>query len=199
MMIFEAMLMTKKQSKNDLQGLSTVAWGTNTSDRPCPTCRLHFRYNFLIFLFTSFNVFGRLQEQLEMCQKSLTGYLEKKRLMFPRLVPRDVDVKCPPLVHQVLLRVRPSPLGDPWPGVRLSHDPVSLALHLRQHRTGGNPEESHFSSSYIPDQVKFHDQDYNKILSIISVEGELVHLERPVRAEGSVEIWLNALLQVIKD
>ena len=47
--------------------------------------------------------------------------------------------------------------------------------------------------------VKFHDQDYNKILSIISVEGELVHLERPVRAEGSVEIWLNALLQVIKD
>ena len=43
--------------------------------------------------------------------------------------------------------------------------------------------------------VKFHDQDYNKILSIISVEGELVHLERPVRAEGSVEIWLNALLQ----
>ena len=43
--------------------------------------------------------------------------------------------------------------------------------------------------------MKFHDQDYNKILSIISVEGELVHLERPVRAEGSVEIWLNALPQ----
>ena len=51
----------------------------------------------------------------------------------------------------------------------------------------------------IPDQVKFHDQDYNKILSIISVEGELVHLERPVRAEGSVEIWLNALLQATLD
>ena len=47
--------------------------------------------------------------------------------------------------------------------------------------------------------MKFHDQDYNKILSIISVEGELVHLERPVRAEGSVEIWLNALLQATLD
>jgi hypothetical protein len=31
-------------------------------------------------------------------------------------------------------------------------------------------------------------QDYNKILTIVSSEGEIVHLERPVRAEGSVEV-----------
>ena len=42
--------------------------------------------------------------------------------------------------------------------------------------------------------VKFHDQDYNKILSIVSSEGETVQLERPVRAEGSVEVWLMSLL-----
>ena len=42
--------------------------------------------------------------------------------------------------------------------------------------------------------VKFHDQDYNKILSIVSSEKEVVLLERPVRAEGSVESWLNSLL-----
>ena len=27
------------------------------------------------------------------------------------------------------------------------------------------------------------------------MQGEVVHLERPVRAEGSVEVWLNGLLQ----
>ena len=47
--------------------------------------------------------------------------------------------------------------------------------------------------------VKFHDQDYNKILSLISAEGEVVPLERPVRAEGSVESWLNTLLWCSQD
>ena len=47
--------------------------------------------------------------------------------------------------------------------------------------------------------VKFHDQDYNKILSLISAEGEVVPLERPVRAEGSVESWLNTLLYCSQD
>ena len=55
--------------------------------------------------------------------------------------------------------------------------------------------------------VKFHDQDYNKILAIQSSEREEVPLDRPVdiqrfdfhstvqvRAEGSVEIWINNLL-----
>ncbi|CAH2266593.1 jg27367 [Pararge aegeria aegeria] len=37
--------------------------------------------------------------------------------------------------------------------------------------------------------------EYNKMIAIISSEGEEIKLERPVRAEGSVETWLTSLLQ----
>lgn len=42
--------------------------------------------------------------------------------------------------------------------------------------------------------VKFHDIEYNKMTAIISSEGEVIQLEKAVRAEGSVETWLTSLL-----
>ncbi|KAK7079112.1 hypothetical protein SK128_020215 [Halocaridina rubra] len=42
--------------------------------------------------------------------------------------------------------------------------------------------------------VRFHEQDYDRITAISSSEGEIVQLEKPTRAEGSVEVWLNKLL-----
>ncbi|XP_044272703.1 dynein axonemal heavy chain 8 [Tribolium madens] len=107
-----------------------------------------------------------LLEQLETCQKSLTGYLESKRLCFPRFFF---------ISDPVLLEI----LGQ-------SSDPTSIQSHL----------PSLFDAVY---KVAFDPKKPDYIVAMLSDLGESVNFEKPVQCVGGVEIWLNSLLEMVRE
>ncbi|XP_011871302.1 PREDICTED: dynein heavy chain 8, axonemal [Vollenhovia emeryi] len=110
-----------------------------------------------------------LLEQLESCQKSLSGYtyiivyLETKRVIFPRFCF---------ISDPTLLEI----LGQ------------AADCHTIQNYLDG------FFDNVA--KLKFSEKEYDKIVAMHSRENEQIVLEKEVACAGGVESWLNVLLTV---
>uniref|UniRef100_A0A1X7TNZ1 Dynein heavy chain linker domain-containing protein n=1 Tax=Amphimedon queenslandica TaxID=400682 RepID=A0A1X7TNZ1_AMPQE len=108
----------------------------------------------------------------EVPNKSLTGYLEKKRLVFPRFFF---------VSDQALLEI----LGQ-------ASDSHTIQTPKASH------SHYHFCVFDNIKTVTFHDKEYDRITHINSKEPETIELEKPVLAQGNVKILLGKLLDMAK-
>jgi len=108
-----------------------------------------------------------ISEQLEVCQKALSSYLEDKRAEFPRFYF------------------------------------VSDATLLQVLSVGSNPAlvQPHFQSGLFDAiaAISFDTKDPSKITHMASRQKEVVPLDSPVDANGSIEVWLQRLVDGMKE
>jgi len=108
-----------------------------------------------------------ISEQLELCQKALSSYLEDKRAEFPRFYF------------------------------------VSDATLLQVLSVGSDPDkvQPHFQSGLFDAvaAMTFDKKDKSKIVEIHSRQKEVVPLEDPVDATGTIEVWLQRLVDGMKN
>ncbi|KAF5272454.1 hypothetical protein FQR65_LT04922 [Abscondita terminalis] len=124
-----------------------------------------------------------LMDQLESCQKSLSGYLEAKRLCFPRFFF---------ISDPVLLEI----MGQ-------SSDPHTIQPHLLSLFDAVCSVNPFHRCSYIYLlkllQVVFDEKKHEEAIAMVSDLGEEVAFEKRVVCHGGVEIWLGKLLQAVRD
>ena len=143
-----------------------------------------------------------LLEQLELCQKSLTGYLEKKRLVFPRFF----FVSDPALLEILgqasnshTIQAHLLSVFDNIKTVNFHEKDYDRITHINSRE----PEtiEVLYKSLNIVSYCT-HSTDYTTsvvelmVIATYVITHTLMQLEKPVMAQGNVEVWLGKLLDM---
>ena len=122
-----------------------------------------------------------LTEQLELCQKALTAFLDTKRAMFPRFY-----FVSDPTLLEIL---------------SLGSDPPSVCPHF-QSGLFDSVTAIEFDKEDKYKMLKMFSQQNEEVVfqTFISGEGGHGHLEeKPVIATGNIESWLQALVDGMQD
>ena len=131
-------------------------------------------------------------EQLELCQKALSGYLDQKRAAFPRFF----FVADATLLEVLSQGSNPQAI-QPLEVLSQGSNPQAIQP-LEVLSQGSNPQaiQPHLQSCF--DSVvyaEFNKKDKAKVEALFSGEGQSIKLTQIVNAEGNIEDWLGKLLR----
>ena len=136
-----------------------------------------------------------LLEQLELCQKSLTGYLEKKRLVFPRFF----FVSDPALLEILgqasnshTIQAHLLSVFDNIKTVNFHEKDYDRITHINSREPETIEVERCIFNYSWPLMIAFS----CKINANLPQYIIFLQLEKPIMAQGNVEVWLGKLLNM---